>query len=190
MKITYLLCFWAFFISSCEYLPKSIINPEKNTFEQSVVGSWELLSFKGVTPSGRVHYPYDTEVKGIAFFTDENNFSIQLYDATRPRLSNKDPFFCSDPEIRIAFLSERSCFGNYEVSIDSIHFYINGANLPNLSGIKETRYYELHGDTMLLVSPIRRLNGILLAEHSIWIYKGRKVNEQKQPRWYYYQPRQ
>jgi hypothetical protein len=189
MKAIYLLCFCAFFLFSCAYLPESLKPLKKQKSEKSVTGTWELLSFKGIDPSGRIQYPYGKQVKGIAFFTDELEFSMQFYDATRPRQSTSDPFFCSDPEIRISYLTARSCFGSYSMSDDSITFSIEAANLPNLSGVNEKRYFKMYGDTMLLISPIRRLNGVFLSEHTIWVNKGKSTKETLQPRWFYYQPR-
>jgi hypothetical protein len=189
MKTVYLLYFWALLFSSCNYLP-DLLKPTKKTIESaSIEGSWELIIYKGVDPSGRIHYPYDKDVQGFAMFDKENKFSLQVYDATRPRLSNNDPFFCSDPEIRIAFLSERSCFGTYQMRGDSILFHIDAANLPNLSGEIEKRYFELRGDTLLLIAPSRRLNGVFLAEHSVWIKKGNSALKVKKPRWFRYVPR-
>lgn len=190
MKTIYLLFFWALLFSSCDYLP-DFLNPSKKVIEteSSILGSWELLSFKGIDPSGRIHYPYDKDVKGFAMFDSKNKFSMHVYDATRPRLSNNDPFFCSDPEIRIAFLSEQSFFGMYQIHRDSILFRIDAANLPNLSGRIEKRYFELHGDTLLLVAPGRRFNGVFLAEYSIWMQKDKPISEGKKPRWFRYKPR-
>lgn len=189
MKTLILLYFWALFFTSCNYLPDSFQTLKRSADKPSIVGSWKLLSYKGIDPSGRVHYPYNKDVKGYAVFDTENQFSLQLYDATRPRLSNNDPFFCSDPEIRIAFLSERSCFGTYQIMRDSILFHIDAANLPNLSGFTEKQYFELHGDTLLLIASYRRLNGIFLANQSIWIKKGKTSIQDKQPRWFWYKPR-
>jgi hypothetical protein len=127
-------------------------------------------------------------VKGFAMFDSKNKFSIQIYDANRPRLSNNDPFFCSDPEIRIAFLSEQTSFGTCQISNDSIVFMIDAANLPNLTGKLDKRYFELHGDTMLLIAPYRRLNGILLSEYSIWVNKYKSSISDRGPRWHWYKP--
>jgi hypothetical protein len=189
MKTIYLLCFWALFFYSCDYLPDFLKPAKKTTDAVSIYGSWELISYKGIDPSGRVHYPYGKDVKGLAVFDKNNKFSLQLYDATRPRLSNNDPFFCSDPEIRIAFLSEQSCFGMYQMRDDSVLFQIDAANLQNLSGDIEKRYCKIKGDTLLLISPGRRLNGVFLAEHSIWINKEKTVPMGKKPRWFRYQSR-
>jgi hypothetical protein len=170
MKYVILLCITAILLTGCNFR-REFKTTKKIETASPIVGSYELLIYKGIDPSGRIHYPYDKKVKGFATFDQQNNFSIQLYDATRPTLSNNDPFFCNDPEIRIAFLSARSCFGTYQITKDKIIFSIAAANLPNLSGHNDLRYFELHGDTLLLIAPGRRLNGIQLAEHSIWLRK-------------------
>lgn len=176
MKTYSLLFLWVLLFNSCKYFPDFLKNRQKTVEEPSLVGSFELLSYKGVDPSGRVHYPYDKEVNGFAVFDENNNYAVQLYDANRPPLSNSDPFFCSNPEIRIAFLSERSSYGDYEVQGDSVLFRIEAAHLPNLEGKTEKRYFKMHGDTLLTIAPGHRLNGIFLSEHSIWIRAAEKKN--------------
>jgi len=137
------------------------------------MGSWDLLFLKGFDPSGRIHYPYDKNIKGFAVFDKQNNFTIQYYDATRTRMSKSDPFYCSDAEIRIAFLSGASFFGNYHLSGDSLILNVKAASNPNMNSYSETRLYELRGDTLLMKAPAKKLNGILLQEHSVWRRSGK-----------------
>ena len=153
---------------SCDY------NPFKKTLSYleitpEIVGSWNLLILKGEDSQGHFQYPFDVKVKGYASFDGNNNFSIQYYDATRPRMKYNDPFFSSDPEIRIAFLSGQSMFGKYELFQDSVGIKIAASLNPNFSGILEKRYYKILGDTMLMIAPGRNVNGVYLKEHSIWL---------------------
>jgi hypothetical protein len=155
---------------SCRQLPDFFKTSRKSRSPgPSLPGTYELIIYKGIDHLGRIHYPYNEKVKGIAIFDETEKFVIQLYDATRPYLSNSDPFFCSDPEIRIAFLSEKSFFGHYQFDGDTIALRFEGANLPNLTNKVEKRYYELQGDSLLIIGPARMHNGISLAEHSTWI---------------------
>ncbi|MBA7556108.1 hypothetical protein ES705_48806 [subsurface metagenome] len=133
-----------------------------------------MLVLKGEDPDGHFHYPYDEDVKGFAVFDRDYNFSLQFYDATRPGLRYNDPFFCTNPEIRIAFLSGSSFFGKYRLFKDSIGMNITASLNPNLSGRQETRYYKIQGDTMLMISPVRQMNGVDLIEHSIWLKASNK----------------
>jgi len=168
--IAFLLVFFPLF--SC------IENPFKRNAEEieispNIVGSWELLLLKSQDASGHFQYPFDKEVKGFASFDKYNNFSIQYFDATRPRMKYSDPFFSSDPEIRIAFLSGQSLFGKYRVFKDTVSLNIDAALNPNLSETRQNRFYRIKGDTMLLVAPGRNVNGVYLREYSIWLKAGR-----------------
>lgn len=179
MKTVSILCLCALLCASCKYFPDFLKNRNKGIEEISIIGSFELMNYKGVDSSGRVHYPYEKEVKGFAVFDENSNYSFQLYNANRPPLSNADPFFCSNPEIRIAFLSERSSYGNYEIQGDSFLFRIEAAHLPNLEGKIEKRYFEMHGDTLLIIAPGRKLNGVFMREQSIWIRSAEKNASEK-----------
>ncbi len=140
---------------------------------QKIVGSWNLLVLKVEDSNGHFHYPFNEEIQGFAVFDRNNNFSLQYYDATRPRMRSNDPFFCADPEIRIAFLSASSFFGKYKLLRDSVDMNIMGSLNPNLKGIREKRLYKIQGDTMLLIAQGRKMNGVYFREHSIWLRSGR-----------------
>ncbi len=172
MRPTIFILLFCIIVAGCNLLPqrqpakKIVIAPE-------ITGSWKLLFLKGIDSSGRIHYPYDREIEGIAFFDSQHNFAIQYYDANRTALSNRDPYYCSDAEIRIAFLSGASFFGNYNISGDTLILNIRASGNPNMNFKREKRYYELRGDSLLIVAPARKLNGVIMQEHSIWKRSGK-----------------
>jgi hypothetical protein len=172
MKSAIYLILIPLFICSC------IENPFRKKQVESdisprIVGSWDLLILKGEDRQGHFQYPFDKDVKGFAFFDKNNNFSLQYFDASRPRMKNTDPFFSSDPEIRIAFLTGQSLYGKYRLFQDSIGMNIDASLNPNFSGTWEKRYYRIKGDTMLIIAPGRKVNGIFLKEYSIWLKSGK-----------------
>ncbi len=160
------------FVSCIEYPFKKA--PRKIEIAPKIVGSWNLVSLKGEDSEGRFQYPFDKKVKGFAYFDNENNFSIQYYDATRPKMRFNDPFFCSNAEIRIAFLSGYALFGKYKLFRDTVGIQIYSALNPNLSESYEKRYCKILGDTMLMIAPGKNINGVFLKEHSIWLKYGRQ----------------
>lgn len=171
MKITISFLLPAMLFFSC------IENPFKKASEDidiapKIVGSWNLLLLKGEDSQGHFQYPFDKEVKGFACFDSDKNFSLQYFDATRPRMSSNDPFFSGDSEIRIAFLSGRSLFGKYRLFKDTVSMNIDASLNPNLSGNSEKWYYRIKGDTMLMIAPSKKLNGVFLKEYSIWLKSG------------------
>jgi len=85
-----------------------------------------------------------------------------------------DPFFCSNAEIRIAFLSGYALFGKYKLFRDTVGIQIYSALNPNLSESYEKRYCKILGDTMLMIAPGKNINGVFLKEHSIWLKYGRQ----------------
>ncbi len=171
MKPAILIIFCFILITGCNLLPQK--KPAKKIeITPEIIGSWELLVLKGVDPAGRIHYPYDKNVEGFAVFDKRHNFTIQYYDASRTRMSHQDPYYCSDAEIRIAFLSGTSFFGNYDLIGDSLQLKIKAACNPNLNYRMETGYFKLHGDTLLIITPLQKLNGIYLQEHSVWKRSG------------------
>ncbi|MGD2034702.1 MAG: lipocalin-like domain-containing protein [Bacteroidales bacterium] len=162
------------FSLSTLFLFSCIDNPFKKPVPRvkatpKIVGTWTLLVLKSEDPEGHFQYPYDVGTKGLACFDTTNNFSIQYYDATRPGMRYDDPFFCSDPEIRIAFLSANSFYGSYNLFRDSVQLNIKASLNPNFSGTVEKWYYRTKGDTMLLVAPGKNINGVHLKEYTVWL---------------------
>lgn len=168
MKNTFYFLLIAVLLFSC------IENPFKKPVKEieitpKIVGSWNLLMIKAKDSKGHFQYPFDKEVKGFACFDMNNNFSLQYYDASRPRMKSNDPFFSSNSEIRIAYLSGQSLFGKYRLFKDTLGLSIDASLNPNYTGMWEKRYYRIKGDTMLMIAPGRTVNGIFLEEYSIWI---------------------
>ena len=160
-------------LSSCKYLPEQF-RRNKQVVEApiklpKIAGTWKLLNLEARDMAGKVYYPYDEKVQGMALFNDSTHFSIQYYDATRPALSQQDPFYCTDPEIRIAFLSGSAFYGYYEEYPDTLELKIITGFNPNLQLRKRKYSIQFKGDTLLMQAPIRRWNGVLLSEHSIWL---------------------
>jgi hypothetical protein len=94
---------------------------------------------------------------------------VNYFNATRPPMKNNDAFYCSDAEIRIAFLSGYSSFGKYNVSGDSLNLYIVGSTISNQTGTNQHSYFETHKDTLLIISDEQMLSGVRLKNHSIWL---------------------
>lgn len=138
----------------------------------SVNGTWELLSLQGEDLAGNINYPFEMNAEGICFFDANNNFSIQYSAPDRPRLSRQDPYYCEDPEIRIAYLSARAFYGTYQLTADTVAFNIENSSFSNISGLLMKYAYRTQGDTLHLISPKMRLNGQVINEHSFWYQEG------------------
>ena len=155
------------FLTGCNLIPQK--QPAKKiTIAPEITGTWKLLTMKGIDASGHIHYPFDRQVDGLAVFDKQNNFSIQYYDAARSSMSHSDPYYCSDAEIRIAFLSGLSFFGTYDHNADTLTLKIKASGNPNLNNRIERRYCKMRGDTLLMIAPAKKLNAIFLQEHSVW----------------------
>ena len=168
MKTFLLTAVLLYFLSSCNLLPVKKPTQNENPIPD-LTGSWKILTMKGVDAAGRIHYPFEKEVNGFTTFDRANNFSMQFYASSRPVFSNRDPYFCSDAEIRIAFLSESSAYGTFRQTTDSIFLQTVASNNPSRSWSHDRYAYKIHGDTLLLISSPKKINGQLLAEYSVWL---------------------
>jgi hypothetical protein len=167
MKAMFFAAAFLVLIFSCNLLPKKSAKIPKPA--PAVIGSWNLITLKGIDMAGRIHYPYEKNVQGFATFDTLNNFTMQFYASSRPLMANRDPYYCSDSDIRIAFLSCNSSYGKYRLSADSLFLQLTASLNPTLSWSSERLSYKIHGDTLLLVTPGRIRNGFMLSEHTVWL---------------------
>ncbi|MBN1598722.1 MAG: lipocalin-like domain-containing protein [Bacteroidales bacterium] len=135
----------------------------------ALTGTWKLLVYKTESPDGHIKYPFEKDVDGMAVFDRKNNFSFQFYDGSRSRFLKSDPYFSTNPEIRIAFLTSRTSFGKYQINADTVFLKIKAALIPNYSGTVTKYFFKIKGDTLLMISPGMLQAGDLLSEHTIWI---------------------
>jgi hypothetical protein len=158
-------------MSSCDLLPDFMKTKIKKPPEPvtDITGTWKIIYYKAEDAGGRFHYPYGREVDGLIVFDPFNNFSIQFYDSDRPSLSKSDPYYCADPEIRIAFLSSFSSYGIYQLTENKIVMETKNSNLPGRSGQVVEYTYRQMGDTLLTASPALRLSGVDMTEHTLWV---------------------
>lgn len=154
--------------SGCKYLER-FRQGEPEQSIPGITGTWELVYYKGEDRQGRYHYPFDREVVGQAVFDTTGSFGIQIYDAEREVFPGADPFFNSNAEIRLAFLTARASFGYYEITEGRLNLTHTAATLPNLSGTMQVNDFIIQGDSLLIVSPEVILNGIALKEHTLWV---------------------
>jgi hypothetical protein len=174
MKQFFFIALITLLLTSCNLIDK-FRDRGKDAEIPEISGTWEIIYYKGEDDKGRLHYPFD-EVKGMAVFDKHNNYTIQFYAAERDNLSKSDPFFGSDAELRITFLTSRSAFGTYSVEGDFLILKPEAANIPNLASQPEKRPYIIKGDSMLMYSPPIRWNGIEMIEHTLWVRR-KKVGE-------------
>jgi len=116
----------------------------------SIVGTWVLTAAEKLLPDGQRIPDYGPNPHGLAIFTADGHYSVQIYRAERLKFSSGDKFKGTGEEYKDASLSMSVHFGRYTVDRvkHTITFQIDRSSVPNLDDTAATRQYELKGDVL------------------------------------------
>jgi len=117
-----------------------------------LVGTWKLVAADVVRPDGRTVEDYGSAPRGIALFTGDGQYVVEIYRAAaeRTRFASNDKSRGTPEEYKDAALSISTHFGRYTVdqAKSTITFAITSSSFPNLDGTTQVRSFTLEGDTL------------------------------------------
>jgi hypothetical protein len=128
------------------------------TKTNSIVGTWVLTAADKLLPDGTRVPDYGSNPHGLAIFTADGYYSIQIYRGERLKFLSGDKFNGTPEEYKDASLSTSVHFGRYTVDPvkNTITFHIHRSSVPNLDDTTQVRPYELKGDTLSWKVPARK----------------------------------
>jgi hypothetical protein len=115
-----------------------------------LVGTWKLVAADVVRPDGGTAADYGFSPRGIAVFTSDGQYVVEIYRAERTRFASNDRSRGTPEEYKDASLSISTHFGRYTVdqAKGTIAFAITSASFPNLDGTIQVRPFTLEGDSL------------------------------------------
>jgi hypothetical protein len=128
-----LLCIVMFIIMVTMINPKPVIAQTN-----SVVGSWRLIAADKILPDGKRVADYGTDPRGIAIFTPDGHYAVEIFRNDRARSAPGDQ-------------QGLSChFGTYSMNSanGTITLNVNGASNPAIDQTSQIRLFRLSGDTL------------------------------------------
>jgi hypothetical protein len=134
----------------------------------SFVGRWRLGSLVARADDGSVTYPLGPNPEGSLLYTAGGWMAAQLSATGRAELPTDDVRGGSEAARAAAYSSYFAYCGTYEVSGDTIVHRVAMSLLPNWVGSSQTRYFEVHGDDLLLRTPPIEIGGMSLVNEFRW----------------------
>jgi hypothetical protein len=118
--------------------------------EPSIVGTWILTGAEKQLPDGTRVSDYGPSPHGLAIFTADGYYSVQIYRAERSKFAAGDKFKATPEEYKAASLSMSVHFGRYSVDPvkHTITFEVDRSSVPNQDDKTAVRPYELKGDEL------------------------------------------
>ena len=127
--------------------------PSANPF----VGTWTLIAADKILPDGTRVPDYGTQPHGLAIFTADGYFTVEVFRDVRVKFAGNDRAKGTFEEYKDASLSASCSFGAYSIDPASskVTMKIDRSTFPNYDETTQVRAYELKGDTLSWKVPAR-----------------------------------
>jgi len=121
---------------------------------ESLLGTWKLVSSVGVYSDGRVIHPYGEKPEGMLVYDQQGNFSGQIQGEGRPLFESGNLLKGDSKEIKAAFEGYVAYYGKYEVDKEaaSLTHQVQGSWFPNWVGNTQTRFYSFENGNLILTT--------------------------------------
>ena len=137
---------------------------------ESVVGTWSLVSMTAKSSKGDEFYPYGENPAGMIIYSDSGDVAVVLMRVNRSKSVSGDLLGGTPEEIKEAFEGFDAYGGTYEVDMEKgvvIH-HIEVGRFPNWEGTAQVRHFKLLGNQLLLSTPPIFALGQEWAVHAVW----------------------
>ncbi len=123
----------------------------------SFVGTWKLIAADKLLPDGTRAADYGIQPHGLAIFTADGHFMIEVFREVRVKFAGNDRAKGTPDEYKDASLSASCSFGTYSVDPASskVTMKIDRSTFPNYDDTTQVRAYELKGDVLSWKVPAR-----------------------------------
>jgi hypothetical protein len=132
-----------------------------------LTGVWTLVAADVIHPDGSRTHDYGDNPKGLLLIAEDGHYSLQIYNADRPKFASGDKFKGTAAEYSAAVLGASNHFGT--ISVDpSAHTFtlsIESSSYPNQEGTQQKRAYMLKDAELTYRVPARPDGTVPL---SIW----------------------
>jgi len=128
-------------------------------FSQSklIAGSWRLTAADKILPDGSQVADFGTAPHGIAIFTADGHYVIEIFRSDRIKFASGDRSKGTPEEYKDAIMSTSCHFGTYTVDAakGTITFHIDRASYPNWDETTRVSTFKLEGDKLTWRTPPR-----------------------------------
>jgi hypothetical protein len=124
-------------------------------FDQ-LLGPWELVSYQLGLDTGRIIHPLGEDAVGFILYTPQHRMSVNIMRPGRALWASPNPAAGSESEIAAAAAGYLAYSGSFTVDEISsvVEHHVDVSLFPNWVGDVQTRFVELTGDELVLVSPV------------------------------------
>jgi hypothetical protein len=148
----------------------STVMPALGTADDSVVGTWRLVSFKSRAADGSLRDLYGPAPAGQLIYDAAGHMSVHLLKPDLPKCATLDRRRCPDHTARLAFDNYFGYWGQYHVSVatSTVIHHIDGASVPDWVNTSQERHFKLEGNLLTLTTPSMQVAGVDTVQILVW----------------------
>lgn len=136
--------------------------------EQSLVGTWRLVSFHVRDEDGGISYPFGRDAVGSITYTTDGHMAVQFGRANRASLTDGGWIGAPPEEIAAAARDYFAYCGTYDVRDGEVVHRIDLSLMPNWIGGDQVRLVTLDGDQVTLATPPLPIDGRQQVATLVW----------------------
>lgn len=137
---------------------------------QSLLGTWNLLSWEIRSSEGTVTYPIGENPRGVITYDDAGRMAVQVMQTDRPLSNSADPYGAAPDEIVAAWMGFISYAGSYEHDPRNkrVVHHVEICSFPNWVGRSQERFYDFDSGLLILSTPPISLGGESTVSTLLW----------------------
>jgi hypothetical protein len=143
--------------------------------DESLVGTWRLMSARRRTAAGDVSFPWGTDATGYLIYTADGHVSAVVMERGRKTMSCQHIKSASQAEKASAAESYFSYAGRYQITDGRVVHSIDMALFPNWTGLVTERSMDLSDGILRLGGPMQLVDGVMEAREFEW----RRVGDER-----------
>ena len=122
-----------------------------------LTGTWTLVAADKILPNGKEVPDYGADPEGIAVFTADGHYVVEIFRSDRTKFSSGDRAKGTPDEYKDAVISTSCHFGTYAVDAakGTISFNVARASFPNWDDTTRTANFKLEGNKLAWRTPAR-----------------------------------
>ena len=135
---------------------------------ESLVGTYILVSWESRHESGDITYPLGPGAKGVISYSPDGFMFVHVMADNRKKHSSGELFGGSDIEIIDSASSHISYCGSYEVVGDEVIHYVSVSSFPNWVPSEQRRNWNFRGDQLFLSAQGLQVGNEKVDAYLIW----------------------